>query len=330
LTRKLAEREIIELISSKIEESPRMAMPLGDDVSAIEIGYGLVAVLKTDMLVASTDVPPGMSFWQAARKAVVMNVSDFAAKGVKPEAMLVSLGIPEKLAEKKVIEQIAEGLNVGAREYGAYIFGGDTNEACDLIIACMLYGTAEKNKIVSREGAEPGEIVAVTGLFGRTAAGLKILLEDFEISRQIKEKLVNSVLMPKARLNEGLDLAKAGVISASIDSSDGLAWSLHELSKASNVGFEIDVVPLAPEAKKFAERHDLDPVELCFYGGEEYELVVTVKPKLWRKAQKAVEEAGGKLIKIGRTVEKKGIYLKVKDGTVPLEPRGWEHFRREK
>ncbi|RLI17807.1 thiamine-phosphate kinase, partial [Candidatus Bathyarchaeota archaeon] len=105
---------------------------------------------------------------------------------------------------------------------------------------------------------------------------------------------------------------------------------LHELSKASNVGFEIDVVPLAPEAKKFAERHDLDPVELCFYGGEEYELVVTVKPKLWRKAQKAVEEAGGKLIKIGRTVEKKGIYLKVKDGTVPLEPRGWEHFRREK
>jgi len=328
LTKGLTERKIIELILSRIEEAPQMTIPFGDDVSAVEIGNNLVAVLKTDMLVASTDVPPGMSFWQAARKAVVMNVSDFVAKGVKPKALLVSLGIPERLTDENVIGQIAEGLNAGAREYGAHIFGGDTNEACDLIIACMLYGTAKKDAVISRCGAKPGEIVAVTGLFGRTAAGLKVLLENFEASEDIREKLVNSVLMPRARLNEGLALAEAGVASASIDSSDGLAWSLHELSKASNVGFEIDVVPLAPEAKKFAERHGLDPIELCFYGGEEYELVVTVKPELWKKAQKAVEKAGGKLIRIGKTIEEKKIYLKFKDRIIPLEARGWEHFRR--
>jgi len=327
LTERLAERKIIELISSKIEKHPRMAIPFGDDISAIEIGEDIVAVLKTDMLVAGTDVPRGMSFWQAARKAVVMNVSDFAAKGVKPEAMLVSLGIPEKLAERKVVEQIVEGLDAGAREYGTYILGGDTNEACDLVIACMLYGAAEKNRIISRGGAKPGEIVAITGLFGKTVAGLKILLENFEASRQIKDKLVDSVLMPRARLNEGLALAKTCAVSASIDSSDGLAWSLYEISKASNIGFEIDTVPLAPEAKQFAEMHSLDPIELCFYGGEEYELIVTINPKLWKEVQNAVEKVGGKLIRIGKTIEKKGIYLKVKDKVVPLEARGWEHFR---
>ena len=306
-----------------------MNMPFGDDVSAVEIGNNLVAVLKTDMLVAATDVPPKMSFWQAARKAVVMNVSDFAAKGVKPEALLVSLGIPGKLARKDVIEQIAEGLNAGAREYGAYIFGGDTNEACDLIIACMLYGIAEKNMIVGRAGAKPGDIVAVTGLFGKTAAGLKMLLEELEAEEPIKERLVDSVLMPKARLKEGLALAEIGAASASIDSSDGLAWSLYELSKAGNVGFEIENVPLAPEAKKFAKLHKLDPIELCFYGGEEYELVVTIRPKLWRKAQKAVENVGGKLIKIGRVIEEREIYLRVKDKIIQIEARGWEHFRRK-
>jgi len=306
-----------------------MSIPFGDDVSAVEIGNNLVAVLKTDMLVAATDVPPKMSFWQAARKAVVMNVSDFAAKGVKPEALLVSLGIPGKLARKDAIEQIAEGLNAGAREYGAYILGGDTNEACDLIIACMLYGIAEKNKIVGRAGAKPGDIVAVTGLFGKTAAGLKMLLEGLEAEEPIRERLVDSVLMPKARLKEGLALAEIGAASASIDSSDGLAWSLYEFSKASNVGFEIDSVPLAPEAEKFAKLHKLDPIELCFYGGEEYELVVTIKPKLWRKAQKAVRNVGGKLIKIGRVIEKREIYLRVKDKIIRIEARGWEHFRRK-
>ena len=221
--KKLGEREIIEIIFSKLDKTSRMSVPFGDDVSAIKLGNNLIAVLKTDMLVAETDVPPKMSFWQASRKAIVMNISDFAAKGVKPTAILVSLGLPRKLAREDVIKQIAEGLNAGAREYDAYVLGGDTNEACDLIIACMLYGVAEENRIVSRSGAKPGDYVAVTGLFGKTSAGLKILLENLKAPKQIEKRLVNSVLMPKARLKEGLALAETGAVTASIDSSDGLA-----------------------------------------------------------------------------------------------------------
>ena len=126
------------------------------------------------MLVAATDVPKGMSMWQAARKSVVMNVSDFAAKGVQPQAVQVSLGLPGKLKRADLVE-IAKGLNAGAREYGAYIVGGDTGEACDLIISIQVFGVASKAALMLRRGAKAGDILAVTGPFGRSAAGLRLL-----------------------------------------------------------------------------------------------------------------------------------------------------------
>ena len=78
--------------------------------------------------------------------------------------------------------------------------------------------------------------------------------------------------MPKARLKEGLALSRSGAVSASIDSSDGLAWSLHEIGKMSNVGFVVNSVPVSDEVRRFAEFNHLDPLELALYGGEEYEL----------------------------------------------------------
>ena len=139
----LGERKIIELIWKQLETMPKMPVAFGDDVSGCDLKDGRLAILKTDMLVGKTDVPPSMSLWQAARKSVVMNISDFAAKGVKPIAMLVSLGLPIKLTRRN-IEEIGKGLNAGAREYGAYIIGGDTGEASDLVISLSLFGIAKK------------------------------------------------------------------------------------------------------------------------------------------------------------------------------------------
>lgn len=298
-----------------------MRVPFGDDVSAVSLGHGKLAVIKSDMLVGRTDVPASMSLWQAARKAVVMNISDLAAKGVKPLALLASVGVPRNFTEKDV-KQIGDGLNAGAREYGAYILGGDTNEASDIIISCVVFGVGKQKQLMLRSGAKPGDIVAVTGVFGKPAAGLKILFQKFSVEAKLKKILVDAVLMPHARLEEGLALAQTGAVTASIDSSDGLAWSLHELSKASNVGFLIDRIPIADEARKFAEKHGLNLVELCFYGGEEYELVVTVKPELWEKVAKVAP-----LIKIGLVTEKKALVFEKEGERVPIEPRGWEHFK---
>jgi thiamine-monophosphate kinase len=318
----LGERRIIDIILQQLEPMPYMPVPFGDDVSAFEVGSSdRLVVVKTDMLVGKTDVPPGMSLWQASRKAVVMNISDMVAKGVRPIGLLVSLGLPAGLIEKDV-EQIGSGLNAGAREYDSYVLGGDTSESSDLIISCSAFGACRKDSLMLRSGAQPGDAVAVTGPFGNTAAGLKILKENLSVPKRLKETLINSVFMPHARLNEGLTLAQTGAVTASIDSSDGLAWSLHEISKTSNVGFIIDELPIAQETIRFAELLDLDPTGLCLYGGEEYEIIVTIKPELLEKARKKVP-----LMKIGRVTKELALILKTAGKKIQIEARGWEHFR---
>jgi thiamine-monophosphate kinase len=255
-----------------------------------------------------------------------MNISDFAAKGVKPKAMLVSLGLPKGMGEKNV-EELAEGLNAGAREYGAYVIGGDTGEASDLVISLSLFGTAAKSEVILRSGARPGDFLAVTGFFGKTSAGLKILLHDLDVPKKLRQVLVESVLLPHARLREGLALRRTGAVSAAIDSSDGLAWSLHEVARVSNVGFTVDKLPIAREAERFAGDNNIDPVKLALYGGEEYEIVLTVKPSLWSAAEKAVRQVRGRLLQIGKVTTKKSVLFETDGKKRIIEPKGYEHFK---
>lgn len=320
----LGERGVIEMLLACLEPSPQLVMSFGDDVAAISLDCNRVAVLKTDMLVGDTDVPPGMTLRQAARKAVIMNISDFAAKAVQPIALLVALGLPKHTVQED-IENIGCGLNEAVREYGAFIVGGDTGEAPCLVISCMVYGLSYKHQIIPRSGAHPGDILAVTGLFGRTSAGLKILLEHF--TAESTAGLLESVYFPKARLREGLALGQTQTVSASIDSSDGLAVSLYELQKRSHVGFELSTVPVAEDVLKFANENQLDPVELALYGGEEYELVLTVRPNGWTKACQAVREVGGELLAIGKATKQQDIVLRQHDIERTIRYKGWEHFK---
>jgi thiamine-monophosphate kinase len=325
-TTSMGERKIIRIIKNHLTTMPNLPIPFGDDVSAVNIDQNQVAVLKTDMLVGKTDVPKNMSLWQASRKAVVMNVSDFASKGVQPTAALVSLGLPKHFMRRD-IEEIAGGLNAGAREYDTYVIGGDTGEASDLVISVSLFGTAQKAALMLRGGAKPGDVLAVTGFFGKSASGLRLLLDDCSVSADLREVLLGAVCMPKARLAEGLALSGCGAVSASIDSSDGLAWSLHEIGEMSKVGFVVNSVPVADEVRRFAEFNHLDPLELALYGGEEYELVVTIKPKRWVNAETAVEAVGGCLLPIGKVTRDKQMLLNVDGEKRVIEARGWEHFK---
>ena len=306
---------------------PDAAVSFGDDVSAVNLSSGDVAVLKADMLVAQTDVPAQMSIWQAARKAVVMNVSDFAAKGVQPKAVQVSLGLPPNLSRGDLV-QLAKGLNAGAREYESFVVGGDTGEACDLIIAVQVFGIAQKDKLMLRCGMKVGDILAVTGLFGRSASGLKLMLNSkYKAPSALRKRLMEAICMPRARLQEGLALADSGAVSASIDSSDGLAWCLHELSKQSGVGFAVSNVPVADDVERFAALNDLSSLDLALYGGEEYELVVSVKPEMWQKAENEVALKGGKLLPIGKATANKRIVFEVEGKKLEVEARGYEHFK---
>lgn len=319
----LGERAIIDLIVGRLDKMPRMAIPFGDDVSAMSIGSGKLAVLKCDMLVGRTDVPKGMTLRQAARKAVVMNVSDLASKGVRPSAVMASLGLPRSITAGDV-EEIAKGLNEGAKEYGAYVIGGDTNECDDLVIACYLFGIAKRDMITLRSGARPGDLVAVTGEFGNTLAGLKALSSEMDIPSHLRGSLLDSVYMPKARLKEGLALARTRAVTASMDSSDGLAWSLHEIARASSVGIEIDKLPVSKAAKEYAQLDGLDANDLALYGGEEFELVLTLRKNAASRALKIAKP----LRTIGRVTSDRGRVTLVSNGArTVVRPVGWEHLR---
>jgi len=321
----LGELGVIRIMERLFGSSSRVAVGFGDDVSAVKLPAGKVAVLKTDMLVGSTDVPPGMTMRQAAMKAVVANVSDLAAKGVRPLAGLVALGLPPRLKRNDITE-IGAGLRDSARKYGFPIVGGDTNESRDLTIAIALFAVADRHELVLRSGAKVGDLVAVTGDFGSAPAGLKALLEKRKRPKQLPQSLYDAVFNPIAELETGVRLAVSGTISASIDSSDGLAWSLHQLSEASKVGMEIYDVPVSKAAAEFADRLGYDENDLALYGGEEYHLVVTVKRGKFMAARRA---ARGNLKLIGVTTSKsRGVRLKQIGRERGIERRGWEHFKR--
>lgn len=318
----LGERRIINLVVERLHKMPRMPIPFGDDVSGVNIGGGKLAILKCDMLVGRTDVPKGMTIRQAARKAVVMNVSDLASKGVQPRAVMVSLGLPRSTKTRDV-EEIAQGLDEGAREYDAYVIGGDTNECGDLVIACYLFGIGRRDLVVRRSGARPGDLVAVTGEFGNTLAGLKALSSQAEIPSSLRETLLASVYEPKARLKEGIALARTRAVTASMDSSDGLAWSLHEIARASSVGIDLDDLPISSAAVEYARLSGLDPVDLALYGGEEFELVVSLKKNSAKRALNVVKS----LHIVGRITSDTGTVTLSRNGKrTPVKSVGWEHL----
>jgi thiamine-monophosphate kinase len=318
----LSERQIVAVLRQRLDFQPMLPLGFDDDVAALPISQRKLAVLKTDMLVGSTDVPPGMTLGQAARKAVVATVSDFAAKGVQPRGLLVSLGLPSPV-RLSTVNQIASGLRKGAIEYHCRIIGGDTSETNDLVIDCTGFGLAETGRIVRRDGAKPRDIVAVTGDFGRTNAGLRILLGKKKPWPRRFSKLTYSVLHPVAKLDTGLKLARTGFMNSSIDSSDGLSWSLHEIARLSKVNIVLERIPVAREVKVFAEEQGLIAEELALFGGEEYELVLTIRTDKFASVKRRIPS----LLRIGRVENGSGaVTAHFGRRTRKLDPRGYEHF----
>lgn len=319
----LDERDIIELITKRFERLPKGYLPIGDDVALIPPGKARDGVvLKSDMLVARTDVPQGMSWEMASRKAVAMCVSDFAAKGVRPTAFMVSLGLPKGTAEAKVAE-IASGLLEASREWELKLVGGDTGEADDLVIACMMIGFAKK--VVRRDGALPGQYVVTSGRFGQTAAGLRMLMGGAKAEPRFGKRAVSSVYKPTPNL--GLGLAVSRYLSSSMDSSDGLAMSLHSISEMSAVGIRLTELPYSKGLVEFASLNSYSAEELALYGGEEYEIVGTVDKGHLREAKSKARSAGGELLVIGETVAARNLKgVALADGRV-VRRDGWVHFR---
>ena len=316
---KLGEKQIIRIFADKLGISNL------DDVALLDKGI----VMKSDMLVGSTDVPFGMEAWQVARKSIVSCLSDLVAKGVRPHAAVISLGLPNCHSIRRAyIEGLAKGFAIASKEFGVKIVGGDTNEAVELVIDCSMIGFSQF-PIPTRRGAKPGDYIVVSGPFGYAPAGLAILLQKTITSSSndknssiFRKHAVKAVLEPCPRQSFGLTLAR--YFSSSIDSSDGLAVSLYELaSQGDGIDITIESIPAVEGLDRFAQENYLSKHEMVFHGGEEYEIVATISHTKIKQAKAVARKAGINLYVIGRVQKGSGnVYIKNRS----LENRGYRHF----
>ncbi|MFH0849043.1 MAG: thiamine-phosphate kinase [archaeon] len=325
----LGEDRVRDLISSKLDKDAKEMLGYGDDAVAYMIDREQLLVVHTDVLVGSTDILPGMSAHDVGRKAVVMNVSDLISKGAEPMGLLFAWGIPRNY-DSVLISEMAEGMNRAAKEIGLSISGGDTSESEDFFLSGTAFGLVRRDRLLRRSSVKVGDIIASTGPFGLTSAAYKILFEGAGVSPSMRERILDAAYRPKIRIAEARALVRKGLVNAGIDSSDGLARSLHWLGRRSHVGFVVDNIPVTEEVTQFALMNKLDYPDLTLYeGGEEYELIFAISQANWSAALDTVAEVGGKLYRIGVATVDPTILLSLRNmWNKQIQDRGWQHFSK--
>ncbi len=322
----VGERALVELARRVCRRGPRVRVGIGDDAAAVDIDARRCLVATTDMLIARTHFPLGTTPEQMGHKAVVVNLSDLAAMGAEPLALVFSVGLPRKL-EVNFVERMIRGMDATARAYGTYVVGGDLGEADDITISGSAFGIADRGRLLRRSGARPGDLIAVTGELGAAAAGLRILLEGLQ--RGDYARLLKAQLEPAARVKEGVQLAKSGLVTSAIDVTDGLAANLWQLSRESGVKLVVDraKIPEHPPVRKFAARHGFGVDDFVLFGGEDFELLFTVRPQGWERVRRALKRVGTAATQIGIATRGKGVFIQSDGKMLVLPDRGYEHFR---
>ena len=314
---KLSEDQIIKIFQIKLGNKKFIS----EDVETFTLGKTKI-VAKIDTMVESTDIPKKMKLSDAARKSVIACVSDFAAKGVKPEYGIISINLPKTISRVK-IENIVNGFKKACKEYGISIIGGDTNEGKEIVFNVCIFGNS--NNIVTRKGSKKGDLVFVTGPFGYTSIGLNILIKKKKEKSKFVEKSIKSVINPKPKLSFGLKNKK--YFSSSMDSSDGLSTTLNEMAKQSGKKFIVNNIPSNKDLEDYAKKRNLNLNSIIFNGGEEYEFIFTIPVKYRKNIIKNAKLLKTPIIEIGYVTAGKGVFLKNADKNIIVKDLGWKHFK---
>ena len=292
-----------------------------EDVEVFSMDGGTV-VASMDTMVQSTDIPPKMSLADAARKSMVACVSDFAAKGVRPRYGVISVNVPETISSLK-IASIGMGLKKACDEYRISVLGGDTNSGMEIVLNICLFGNA--CHIVGRGGANIGDSIFVTGPFGYAPAGLRMFLGKEEGRESFTRRAKMAFAHPEPKLDFGVENGK--YFSSAMDSSDGLAVTLNEMSRQSKRKFVIDNIPLTEDVQNYAESIGISPDMLVFHGGEEYEFVFTASQDNQEAIMGSASLHGTPVIQIGHVMPGEGVFVKHCNKTTRLADSGWDPFK---
>ncbi len=324
----LAEKALIAQVRriAKRGKNPLVRTAIGDDCAVLQLSPNRRtrnhALLTTDFSLE------GIHFrrdWHSpesiGHRCLTRGLSDIAAMGGTPVAAFLSLALPPDVSQSWVNRFTRALLALGAK-YGVALAGGDTAESPAGILAdIVVVGIAPEGKAVLRSGARPGNIIYVTGELGGSAAAVA------EMGKKSKRKLSPRKyprhFFPEPRIEVGRFLRENKLVTAMIDTSDGLSTDLAHICEESRVGAELesDVIPRACVGHP-PRTVDLD---LALHGGEDYELLFTAAPD--QRVPSSI--AGVSITPIGRTTRARKITLIDQDGIrSELKPQGWEHFQK--
>ncbi len=311
------------------------------DTDPIEAIGDDVAIIRTDSdeyLLATCDIQlEGVHFrrefitpHQLGQRAVAVNVSDIAAMGGVPTHLLVSLGLPSEI-EVDYIDQLYCGMEREAKRSGAAIVGGNITRSPQLMIDIFLLGKVKHDLLITRSGAQQGDLLLVTGDLGKGAAGLRLLdRQATDRDKMIDAQLRTAHLTPIPRLPESRIIASLQTATAMIDLSDGLASDLGHICRASEVGAVIwaESLPISTATRRAATATGCDPLHLALYGGEDYELLFSAPQEMVAALRQAViAETGTSVTVVGKIVSStEGIKVAIANKLYPLLAQGWDHL----
>jgi len=315
----IREREFHAWLARNLPAGRRGLLPLGDDAAALRPPVGSVAVLTTDSLVEGTHFLPGSPPGRVGSAAVAVSLSDLAAKGARPSAVLLAVIVPPG-TPRVWAQALAAGAERTAARFGASLVGGDTKPGPVRTVVSSALGWGRPSRLAPRSGAHEGDLLVTTGVVGRGGVAAARL----PTHGQPTTSALAALLDVRPRVREGQVLARWA--HAMLDTSDGLAEATRLLAEASRVRVVVEEhrLPFAPGLARLA-RSPAGRRTLAFFGGD-YELLATLKPSDLRRAGTAVRGVGGRLARIGRVERGAGAWLVTARGLTPMPGPGWVPF----
>jgi thiamine-monophosphate kinase len=312
---------------------------IGDDAAILDFNTKKQVVVTTDLLVEGVHFDLSyMPLKHLGYKAVMVNLSDVYAMNADATQITVSIAVSNRFPVE-ALEELYAGIQAAATTYKVDVIGGDTTSStAGLVISITALGQVDPAKATKRSTAKEGDLLVVSGDFGAAYLGLQVLEREKQVfkvnpnSQPDLEKytyLVERQLKPEARKDITVLLAELEVLPTSmIDVSDGLSSEVIHICKQSKVGCNLyeDKIPLDPQVIDTCEEFNMDSTTIALSGGEDYELLFTVKQEDFLKIK-----ANPHLSVIGHiTKESEGVHLITRANTkIPLIARGWNSLQED-
>jgi len=292
----LGEFGLIEHLTRNIEiKNVSSILGVGDDAAVID-HFGKQTVISTDMLVENIHFDLMYTpLMHLGYKAVIVNLSDIYAMNAIPTQILLSLAFSNRFS-LEALDEFYEGVYAACEKYGVDLVGGDTSSSeKGFIISVTAVGEVSPDQFVQRSTASKGDLVCCSGDLGAAYLGLiflerekKIFLENPNVKPDLEgEKYVIGRMLKPEAAKKTIEFLQESEIrpTAMMDISDGLSSEILHICKDSGLGCVLyeEKIPIADETRNAAYKFEMDPTACALSGGEDYELLFTVKPEDYEK-----------------------------------------------